>query len=69
MIEPIEIIKSAIGNGVFNTFGTLVGSFGGGDIGLIMNIILSSRLNIIPAGYTMVSDIIDFYVWKKKRNE
>lgn len=69
-IDPNSIFDSAIKNGVFNMLGTLLGGTAGPDLGGILSFLIATQQNVIPSGYTTISDIIKWYIEKRKaKNE
>ena len=57
---------SALENGAFNTLSTVLGGFGGTDLSRSISFILGAQLNVIPSGYTTITDIIKWYLQKEK---
>lgn len=57
---------SALENGAFNTLSMVLGGFGGTDLSRSISFILGAQLNVIPSGYTTITDIIKWYLQKEK---
>ena len=56
---------SALENGVFNALSSFLGGCGGTDLSHFISFLLNVQLNVIPTGFTSITDLMRWYIERK----